>query len=135
MKKLIETVQLQDFSDSRGQLLVAEFFSELGVVAKRIYILRNVPDLSQRGGHAHKKLKQVFFCLQGSFQMKVSDGVNSETVLMSQDTPGIFLRSGLWRDLNSFSEDAICLVIASEPYDVDDYIGNFNEYLSWRMKA
>ena len=135
MNKLIETVELQDFSDSRGQLLVAEFFSELGVVAKRIYILRNVPDLAQRGGHAHKELKQVFFCLQGSFQMKVSDGASNETVLMSRDTPGVFLRSGLWRDLNSFSPDAICLVIASEPYDPEDYIGNFDEYLSWRMEA
>jgi len=135
MNKLIETVKLQDFSDSRGQLLVAEFFSELGVVAKRIYILKNVPDLTQRGGHAHKELKQVFFCLQGSFQMKVSDGASSETVLMSRDTPGVFLRSGLWRDLNSFSPDAICLVIASEPYDPDDYIGNFDEYVSWRMEA
>lgn len=135
MKKLIETVQLQDFSDSRGQLLVTEFYSELGVVAKRIYILSNVPDSAQRGGHAHKELKQIFFCLQGSFQMKVSDGASNETVLMSPDTPGVFLRSGLWRDLNSFSPDAICLVIASEPYDPGDYIGNFDEYLSWRTKA
>jgi dTDP-4-dehydrorhamnose 3,5-epimerase-like enzyme len=134
MDKLVEKVQLQDFSDSRGQLFVAEFFSEFDLLAKRIYLLRDVPDLAQRGGHAHKQLKQVIFCVQGSFQITVSDGKRSEVILMSQNAPGIFLRSGLWRDLNSFSKDAICLVIASELYDASDYIHNFEDYLSWRGK-
>jgi len=132
MSTLAKKVELKEIVDSRGQLLVSEFFSEHGLAVKRIYILKKVPDYAQRGGHAHKKLKQIFLCLQGSFQITVSDGVKSETFNMSQHDPGIFLESGVWRDLNNFSKDAICLVLASESYDESDYIKNFEEYLSWR---
>ncbi len=132
MSKLAKKVELKEFIDPRGQLLSSEFFSEHGLAVKRIYILKKVPDYAQRGGHAHKELKQIFFCLQGSFQISVSDGVKNETFNMSQDNPGIFLESGLWRDLSNFSKDAICLVLASESYDESDYIKNFEEYQSWK---
>lgn len=132
MAKLVKKVQLHEFTDSRGQLIASEFFSDHGVLAKRIYVLKNVPDFAKRGGHAHKELKQIFFCLQGSFRITVSNGVSKESFILSQDNPGILLESGLWRELYDFSNDTICLVVASEPYDPNDYINNFEDYLSWK---
>ncbi len=129
----MKKVPIQEYTDFRGQLIASEFFLEYGFIAKRIYILKNVPDDAQRGGHAHKKLKQIFFCLQGNFRITVSNGVTSESLILSQDNHGIFLENGLWRDLNEFSNDAICLVVASESYDASDYINNFEEYLEWKL--
>ena len=134
MNKLIKKIRLREFSDSRGQLLTTEFFLEHALTAKRVYILKNVPNFAQRGGHAHKELRQIFFCLQGSFRITVTDGVTSELFVMSHGDDGILLESGLWRDLNHFSQDAICLVIASEPYDADDYISNFEDFLLWQRQ-
>ena len=134
MNRWIQKVQFREFSDSRGQLLATEFFLEHGFIAKRVYLLKNIPNIAQRGGHAHKNLKQIFFCLQGSFQISVTDGVTKEFFMISSDSDGILLESGLWRDLNHFSKDAICLVLASEPYDAADYISNFEDFLSWKRQ-
>jgi hypothetical protein len=132
MSSLVEDVHLQKFRDVSGALDVSEFFLEFGFISKRIYILHEIPKFAERGGHAHKQLEQIFFSLQGTFQVKISDGKINEDRFLSADGPGILLRRGLWRELMNFSTDAICLVLASEPYEPLDYVNSYEDYLRWK---
>jgi hypothetical protein len=130
--KILQEIQIVNFKDERGILDVAEFQSIGKFETKRIYYISNVPESNQRGSHAHKKLKQVFFALVGNFKLTVTDGLLTETVELKAHESGYFLPAGYWRDLTDFSSDAVCLVLASDYYEKSDYIPSFAEYLEWK---
>jgi dTDP-4-dehydrorhamnose 3,5-epimerase-like enzyme len=122
-------VEVENFIDDRGALSISNLPNfEL----KRIYYISSVPANTLRGAHAHKKLKQIFFALSGKFNLRVTDGVITEEVELSAFGPGYFLSEGYWRELSNFSPDAVCLVLASEHYDENDYIHSYDEYLDWK---
>jgi hypothetical protein len=73
--------------------------------------------------------------LAGKFQLKVTDGAVFETVELRAHEAGYFLPAGYWRDLNQFSDDAVCLVLASEHYDEADYIYSYDEFLRWKSNG
>jgi len=131
----LKKLDVHSLVDFRGNLNIAELgrFDEFAV--KRIYYISNVPKGVERGAHAHKSLKQVFFAISGSFTLKVTDGVNSDSVQLNSHSCGYFLSSGFWRVLSDFSQDGVCLVLASEYYDPDDYIHKFDEFLDWRISV
>lgn len=133
--KILQEIQIVNFKDERGILDVAEFQSIGNFVTKRIYYISNVPESNERGSHAHKKLEQAFFALVGNFKLTVTDGLVTETVDLEAHKNGYFLPAGYWRDLTDFSNDAICLVLASDYYDKNDYISSFPEYLEWKRSA
>jgi mannose-6-phosphate isomerase-like protein (cupin superfamily) len=98
---------------------------------RRLYYIYDVPSNSYRGFHAHKKLKQIFICLQGSFHLKVTDGTYTDSVdLIPHDA--YYLPSGYWRELSNFTPRTICLVLATEHYEKSDYIYDFKEFLKWK---
>ena len=119
------------FDDSRGKLVVFELPSNFK--AKRIYYIKHVATGASRGGHAHMKLKQFFVVIQGSMTLRISDGFSWEAVCLSDKSSGIFLGQGLWRELTEFSPDCICLVLASDNYDPNDYIRNWDNFVQWRQ--
>jgi hypothetical protein len=130
--KILQEIQVTTKADARGILDIAEFQGFEKFETKRVYYISNVPESNTRGAHAHKKLNQVFFALSGNFDMSVSDGLVTETVKLKAHENGYFLPAGYWRDLKNFTSDAICLVLASEHYDENDYIRSFEEYLEWK---
>ena len=130
--KILKEIQVTNFLDSRGNLDVAEFQNIGEFETKRIYYISSVPENDVRGAHAHKNLDQVFFAVAGNLIMTVTDGTITETVELKAHKAGYFLPAGYWRDLNEFTNDAICLVLASEHYDESDYIRSFEEYLEWK---
>ena len=130
--ELLKEMQVINILDNRGNLDIAEFQNIGKFETKRIYYISNVPESGARGSHAHKNLDQVFFAVAGSFNMTVTDGFISETVELKAHEMGYFLPAGHWRELNNFTNDAVCLVLASEHYDENDYIRSFEEYLEWK---
>jgi len=96
---------------------------------KRLYYLYDVPGGEGRGAHAHKKLEQLIISASGSFDLTIDDGTVKRTFHLSKPYYGLYLPSGLWRELNNFSSGAICLVLASHVYDADDYIRSYDQYL------
>jgi mannose-6-phosphate isomerase-like protein (cupin superfamily) len=130
--KILQEIQVTTSADARGILDIAEFQGFGRFETKRVYYISNVPDGNTRGAHAHKQLNQVFFALSGNFDMTVTDGLVTETVELKAHEKGFFLPAGHWRDLKNFTSDAICLVLASEHYDENDYIRSFEEYLEWK---
>lgn len=130
--RILQTVEVQNFTDFRGIINVLELASETYFKVQRIYYLSDIPSDVSRGKHAHKELNQIFLCLSGSFELTVTNGRETETVVLHEHSNGYFLPLGHWRELNNFTPNAICLVLASKHYDESDYIHSYKEFLEWR---
>jgi mannose-6-phosphate isomerase-like protein (cupin superfamily) len=130
--KILKEIQVANYLDNRGNLDVAEFQGVGKFETKRIYYISGVPESDARGAHAHKNLDQVFFAVAGKLSMTVTDGSITETVDLKAHATGYYLPAGYWRDLKNFTNDAVCLVLASEHYDENDYIRSYEEYLEWK---
>lgn len=95
---------------------------------KRVYYLFDVPYGSYRGGHAHKKLCQFMIALSGSFDVILDDGKNRDRITLNNPSQGLLITPGIWRELKNFSSGAICLVLASDIFDEDDYLRSYDEF-------
>ena len=105
---------------------------EVPFVIKRLYYLYDVPGGEERGGHAHKELHQIMVALSGSFTVTLNDGVNKQSYYLNQPYQGLLIPPGLWRDLNNFSSGSICMVLASEIYDEQDYFRDYDKFIEWK---
>jgi dTDP-4-dehydrorhamnose 3,5-epimerase-like enzyme len=114
----------------QGNLLIAEIGKEIPFDIKRIFWTHNIPDNIIRGNHAHQKTQQVLICLQGSILVNITERDGSkESFHLKEPTKGLYLPPDSWHTM-TYSENAIQLVFASELYDEDDYIRDFNNYLN-----
>ncbi|NLB77875.1 MAG: WxcM-like domain-containing protein [Clostridiaceae bacterium] len=120
-------------SDRKGNITVVENGKTIPFEVKRIYYLYDIPGGESRGAHAHKELSQLIIAAGGSFNVTLDDGNVKRTFTLNRPYQGLFVKPGIWRDLSDFSSGAVCLVLASEKYDADDYIRNFDDYLHFRM--
>ncbi len=116
------------YRDERGVLSVFEELNGVPFRIRRAYCLAEVPDGASRGGHAHKAIDQLFIAISGSFELVLDDGVRSRSFVLDSSDRGVHVTPGIWRDLHSFTSDAVCLVLASEPYDEDDYIRDYSAF-------
>jgi dTDP-4-dehydrorhamnose 3,5-epimerase-like enzyme len=96
---------------------------------KRIYYLFDVPSNAFRGGHSHINQNEILIALSGSFEVVLDDGLDKKTVLLNKPNVGLPIGTGIWRELQNFSSGAVCLVIASDVFDEDDYIRDYEEFL------
>jgi hypothetical protein len=95
---------------------------------RRVYYLYDVPGGSERGGHAHRELHQLIVAASGSFDVILDDGQNKKIIQLNRPYYGLLVVPGIWRELVNFSSGAICLVLASEKYNSDDYIRDYPEF-------
>lgn len=96
---------------------------------KRVYYLFDVPSNSFRGGHSHINQSEVLIALSGSFEVVISDGTEKKSFLLNKPKTGLYIPTGIWRELENFSSGSVCLVFASDVYNEDDYIRDFDEFL------
>jgi len=128
-------IELPKISDPRGNLTFAEGNRHIPFDINRVYYLYDVPGGAERGGHAHKKLQQLIIAIPGSFEIVLKDGCNSRIVRLERAYQGLYVCSMIWRELQSFSSGAVCLVLASEFYDEDDYYRDYSEYVADAIKS
>jgi len=137
MKKLIVKnsgiVKLQNFDDfPDGYLAIAEAKKNIPFEIKRVYFINHLFNKkSHRGKHAHKKLQQVIFCINGSFKLLLDDGEKKQTVLMNEPSLGIILGGELWHEMFDFSSDCVILVLADDYFNAKDYIRNYDEFIKY----
>ena len=119
--------------EGRGKLSVIEK-SIIPFEIKRVYYLYDVPSDAFRGGHAHKNLNQFMIALSGSFEVKIDDGYHNKKVMLNKPNKGLFIPSGIWREMDNFSAGAVCLVLASEFFDESDYFRDYNSFLDYKTQ-
>lgn len=118
-------IELPVRSDPRGDLTFVEGSTHLPFDIRRVYYLYNVPVDAERGGHAHKVLQQIVFALSGSFRLSVDDGVDKQEFWLRNPRQGVLIDRLIWREMDSFSQGTVCMVLASDPYDEADYIRDY----------
>ena len=106
----IKLIDLPKIVDPRGNLTVAEGCSEVPFDIKRAYWVYDVPAGESRGGHAHKRLRQLLIALSGSFHVTLDNGYERKTVLLNHPWQGLLIDTNIWRTLDDFSSGAVCLV-------------------------
>ncbi|GAB4422263.1 MAG: WxcM-like domain-containing protein [Anaerolineales bacterium] len=128
----VQIIHLPRFTDLRGSLTYGEYDQHLPFDPKRYFIVFDVPSREVRGEHAHKVQHQFLTCLTGTCSVVVDDGKNRDEITLNQKDVGLYLPPMVWGIQYKFSADAVLLVLASDVYDADDYIRDYDEYL--RMK-
>lgn len=113
---------------TRGNLTVAEQMIDVPFDIKRVYWTYDVPSGEHRGGHAHKALTQLLVAVSGSFKVVLDNGVERKEVLLNHPWEGLLIVPGVWRTLEDFSSGAVCMVLASELYDEEDYIRDYDQF-------
>lgn len=124
-------IELPKITDPRGNLTVAEQMKNVPFEIKRVYWTYDVPGGESRGGHAHKDLYQLVVAMSGSFTVTLDNGKEQVTVLLNHPWQGLLIEPGTWRTLDDFSSGAVCMVLASELYDEDDYIYEYEDFLKY----
>lgn len=126
----VREIALPQVHDPRGDLTFVEGGNHIPFQIARVYYLYNVPVDAERGGHAHKDLEQVIFALSGSFRVKVDDGTTKSEYWLRDPRKGLYINRLIWREMDSFSQGAVCMVLASQRYDEADYFRDYNDFLS-----
>lgn len=127
-------IELSKNHREKGNLTVVQNEKEIPFDVKRCYYLYDVPGGEERGGHSHKQLKQLIIAASGSFDVRLDDGLVKRTFTLNRPYQGLLVVPGIWRDLDNFSSGSVCLVLASEVYQKEDYIRDYNEFLEWKSK-
>lgn len=126
---LCKIIELPKISDPRGNLTFVEGGNQVPFDIQRVYYLYDVPRGAERGGHAHKGLHQLIISISGSFDVVLDDGVNKKRVHLSRSYSGLYVCPMIWRELDNFSSGSVCMVLASNKYDEEDYFRNYSEFM------
>ncbi|WP_026705811.1 sugar 3,4-ketoisomerase [Flavobacterium soli] len=129
----IEIIEIPKKEDFRGNLAIIEN-DTVPFEIKRVYYLFDVPSSSQRGGHAHKNLKQLLIPVSGSFDVVLKTSSEIQKITLNKPDKGLLIHENIWRELENFSSGSVCLVLASEVFSEEDYIRNYDEFLEYNKK-
>ncbi len=128
-------IELPRMYDRRGSLTSIYNQEHIPFDIVRTYYLYDVPGGENRGGHAHKELQQLIVSVMGAFDVVLDDGLNKKTVRLERAYYGLYVPRMIWRELINFSSGAICLVLASLPYMEEEYIRDYEDFLTLENRS
>jgi len=114
----------------RGFITALEQNKNIPFLIKRVYYNYFTPADVSRGYHAHKKLEQVLLCVSGNIKVKVDDGNKAEEIDLNNPNEGLYIGPGVWREMYDYSKNSVLLVLASDYYDEEDYIRDYDEFVN-----
>jgi dTDP-4-dehydrorhamnose 3,5-epimerase-like enzyme len=130
-----QILDLPRINDPRGNLTFVESNRHIPFSIQRVYYLYDVPGGSERGGHAHKALHQLIIAISGSFDIHLDDGDEKKTMHMNRSYNGLYVCPMIWREIDNFSSGAVCMVLASDYYDEQDYYRNYSAFINDAKRA
>lgn len=128
-------IDLPKVEDPRGNLTFIETGRHVPFDIRRVYYLYDVPGGSHRGGHAHKNLHQLLIAMSGSFDIALDDGRTKFKYNMNRSYYGLYIPPMIWREIDNFSSGSVCMVLASEHYDENDYFRDYDEFRNVTVNA
>jgi len=126
-------LDLPKIVDPRGNLTFIDEGIHIPFKIERSYWIYDVPGGQSRGGHAFKMQHEFIVALSGSFDVSVDDGKERQTFSLNRSYYGLYLPSGLWREMTNFSTNSLALVLSSTQYSETDYIRNYKEFQESRL--
>lgn len=121
--------ELPKFSDQRGSLSIVEAHNQVPFEIKRVFYLYDMPNAVKRGAHGHKRLQQFIIPIAGSFDMLLDDGKNKQLFKLNNPARGLYIPAKIWGELTNFEPGTVCLVLASDYYDEDEYFRDYTDFL------
>jgi dTDP-4-dehydrorhamnose 3,5-epimerase-like enzyme len=121
-------ISLPKIEDERGNLTFVESGRHVDFEIKRVYYLYDVPAGAERGGHAHRTLTQLIVAASGSFDVVLDDGRERKIVRLDSADSALLLAPMVWREIENFAANSVCLVLASAYFDEDEYIRDYEDY-------
>jgi dTDP-4-dehydrorhamnose 3,5-epimerase-like enzyme len=119
----------QQHGDDRGLLVALEALKDIPFEIKRVYYMYDTVEGVRRGYHSHKTLEQILVCINGSCKVLLDNGCEKKIVSLEKRYEGLYIPQNMWREMYDFSTDAILMVLASDYYNEEDYIRNYDEFL------
>lgn len=126
---LVKWIEFPPLGDDRGSLVALEGDSTVPFEIKRVYYIFGTKSGVVRGLHAHKILRQIVVCVTGKCKIILDSGKEKSSVWLDSPTKGLLIENNTWREMHSFSPDCVLLVLASEHYDEDDYIRDYDHFM------
>ena len=127
----MKNIKMYDFkkhTDGRGNLIPLEYPKELPFEIQRVYYIYDVDNDIVRGKHSHNNLQQILIAVNGSVKILVKTPYEQKIINLSDPTQGLYIGPMIWREMFEFSDQAVLFVLASEKYNEDDYIRDYEEY-------
>jgi acetyltransferase-like isoleucine patch superfamily enzyme/dTDP-4-dehydrorhamnose 3,5-epimerase-like enzyme len=124
--------RLPHVEDLRGSLVFGESLRQVPFEVKRYFLVYGVENERIRGEHAHRRLHQFLICVAGRCNVVTDDGEARHEVVLDSPSKGLYIPPMVWATQYKFTRDAVLLVLASEYYDAQEYIRDYDEYLNLR---
>ncbi len=126
---LCRIIEFPKIHDPRGNLTFIEGQRHVPFDIKRVYYLYDVPGGESRAGHAHKALEQVLVAMSGSFDVLLDDGFNKKRFHLNRSYFGLYVANRVWREIDNFSSGAVCMALASAPFEEADYYRDYGQFI------
>lgn len=131
----VKLVELPKYLDQRGNLSFVQNNAQIPFEIKRTYWIYDVPGGEARGGHAYKETEEFVIAISGAFDVTVDDGKEKKTFSLNRSYYGLYIPKGLWREIENFSTNSFALEFASTPFNEDDYVRDYNDYLKLKSNG
>lgn len=128
-------VDLPRVSRPQGAITPVEGGQTVPFDIARVYYLYDIVGGAERGGHAHRELEQLIVAAMGGFKVVLDDGFDKREVRLERAYYGLYMPQLLWREIVDFTSGAVCVVLASLPYDEADYIRDYDEFVAIKQFA
>ncbi len=121
-------INFPTIAETRGNLSFVEGSNHIPFAIKRVYYLYDVPSGATRGGHAHRTLEEVIIALSGSFDVVLDDGTKKKKFFLNRPFYGLYIPSGLWREIENFSSNSIAFALTSDFFNEKDYLRDYEVF-------
>ena len=128
-----DIIELKKINNRAGNISVVENDLSIPFKINRVYYIYDVPGGSDRGGHAHKTLEQFVVAVSGAFDIIIDDGRNKKSIRLDRPYIALHIKKGIWREMRNFTSGSVCMVMASLPYDKEDYIDNYKAFKKFKI--